>query len=168
MVTLPINPNVQAAIDAMKAQGATAKMIKPLPTANQYAGLILDAECGAAFQPDTLNGKIRELDTPRDFLNRPGAYSTWGTTFRRGQFVPAADYINAMRLRTKLQKEYWDAFKDVDVVIAAGAGGGATGVTGENTSVTNLTGTPCITVPTALYVPQQFGGRGGGRGGAAP
>ena len=42
----------------------------------------------------------------------------------------------------------------------------AGGNTPENTSVTNLTGTPAITVPTALTVPQQ-GGRGGGRGGAA-
>ena len=172
MVTLPVNPNVQAVVDALRAQGATVKMIKPLPTANQYASLILDAECGAAFQPDTVNGKIRELDTPRDFLNNGGRpYSTWGSTFRRGQFVPAADYINAMRLRTKLQQEYWDAFKDVDVVIAAGAGGPVPNGTSENTSVTNLTGTPCITVPAAMYVPQQFGGgrgAGGGRGGAAP
>ena len=164
MIRPPVNVNVQAAIDALKAQGATVKMIPPLPTANQYAGLILDSECAAAFQPDTLNGKIRELDTPREFLNRPGAYSTWGGTFRRGQFVPAADYINAMRARTKLQQEYWDAFKDVDVVIAGGGQG-----TGENTSVTNLTGTPAITVPTALFVPpaQQGGRGGGGRGGAA-
>ena len=164
MVTLPVNVNVQAAIDALRAQGATVRMIKPLPTANQYASLILDAECGAAFQPDTVNGKIRELDTPRDFLNSTRAYSTWGGTFRRGQFVPAVEYINAMRARTKLQQEYWDAFKDVDVVIAGGGG-----ATAENTSVTNLTGTPCITVPTALYTPPQGGrGGGGGRGGAAP
>jgi Asp-tRNA(Asn)/Glu-tRNA(Gln) amidotransferase A subunit family amidase len=160
MITPPVNVNVQAAIDALKAQGATVKMIPPLPTANQYASLILDAECGAAFQADTVNGKIRELDTPRDFLNNGGRpYSTWGSTFRRGQFVPAADYINAMRARTKLQKEYWDAFKDVDVIIAGG-----NGATAENTSSTNLTGTPCITVPTALYIPQQ---NGRGRGGAA-
>lgn len=168
MVRPPVNANVQAAIDALKAQGATVKMIPPLPTANQYASLILDAECGAAFQPDTLNGKVRELDTPRDFLGSTRAYSTWGGTFRRGQFVPAVEYINAMRARTKLQKEYWDAFRDVDVVIAAGAGGGAAGVTGENTSATNLTGTPCITVPAAPYVPAQQGRGGGGRGGATP
>lgn len=181
MIRPAVNGNVQAVIDALKSQGATVKMIQPLPTANQYASLILDAECGAAFQPDTLNGKARELDTPREFLTtaaerangtsstRP--YSTWGGTFRRGQFVPAVEYINAMRARTKLQKEYWDAFKDVDVVIAAGSGGGPAGVTGENTSVTNLTGTPCITVPAALQVPPAQGGRGGGgggRGGAAP
>jgi Asp-tRNA(Asn)/Glu-tRNA(Gln) amidotransferase A subunit family amidase len=171
MIRPPINPNVQAAIDALKAQGATIKMIPPLPTANQYAGLILDAECAAAFQPDTVNGKIRELDTPREFLTTDAeraagrtstrAYSTWAGTFRRGQFVPAVEYINAMRARTKLQKDYWDAFKDVDVVIAGGN-------TAENTSVTNLTGTPAITVPAAMMTPPQGGGRGGGRGGAAP
>jgi Asp-tRNA(Asn)/Glu-tRNA(Gln) amidotransferase A subunit family amidase len=163
-----ITPNVQAAIDALKAQGATVKAIPPLPTANQYASIILDAECGAAFQPDTLNGKIRELDTPRDFLGSDRAYSTWGSTFRRGQFVPAVEYINAMRARTKLQKEYWDAFKDVDVVIMAGAGSAFGGVAGENTSVTNLTGNPCITAPAALYTPAPQGRGGGGRGGAAP
>jgi Asp-tRNA(Asn)/Glu-tRNA(Gln) amidotransferase A subunit family amidase len=177
MVTPAVNANVQAAIEVLKAQGATIKSIKPLPTANQYASLILDAECGAAFQPDTVNGRIRELDTPREFLATADeraagrastrAYSTWGGTFRRGQFVPAVEYINAMRARTKLQQEYWDAFKDVDVVIMAGAGGGAAGVTGENTSVTNLTGNPCITAPVALYTPPpQQAGRGGGRGGA--
>ena len=177
MVTPAINSNVQAAIDVLRAQGATVKPIKPLPTANQYAGIILDAECGAAFQHDTLNGKARELDTPREFLTTAEeraagrtstrAYSTWGGTFRRGQFVPAVEYINAMRARTKLQQEYWDVFKDVDVVIMAGAGGGAAGVTGENTSVTNLTGNPVITAPVAMYTPPvQQGGRGGGRGGA--
>ena len=38
------------------------------------------------------------------------------------------------------------------------------GVDRRNTSVTNLTGNPCITAPAALYVPPQ--GRGGGGGGA--
>ncbi len=52
-------------------------------------------------------------------------------------------------------QQYWDVFKDVDVVI----------LTNENTSVTNLTGTPCITVPTAITVPPAQGGRGGGGGG---
>jgi Asp-tRNA(Asn)/Glu-tRNA(Gln) amidotransferase A subunit family amidase len=165
MVRPAVNSNVQSAIDALRAQGATVTVIPPLPTANQYAQLILYAECGAAFQRDTLNGKARELDTPRDFLNngsRP--YSTWGGTFRQGQFIPAADYINAMRARTKLMQEYWDVFEKVDIVIAGGGQG-----TSENTSVTNLTGTPCITVPTELFVPPQGGrGGGGGRGGAVP
>jgi Asp-tRNA(Asn)/Glu-tRNA(Gln) amidotransferase A subunit family amidase len=164
MIRPPVSDGIKAAIAALESHGAKVRMIPPLPTANQYAGLILDAECAAAFQADTLTDKIKELETPRDFLGRPGGYSTWATTFRRGQFVPAAEYINAMRARTILMQQYWDAFKDVDVVIM-NSGGGATG---ENTSVTNLTGTPCITVPTALTVPPAQGGRGGGggRGGA--
>jgi Asp-tRNA(Asn)/Glu-tRNA(Gln) amidotransferase A subunit family amidase len=172
MITPPVNDMVKAAIAALESHGANVKMIKPLPTANQYAGLILDAECAAAFQADTLTDKIKELETIRAFSpdrqGRPGPYSTWATTFRRGQFVPAAEYINAMRARTILQQQYWDVFKDVDVIIMSGAGG----VTAENTSVTNLTGTPCITVPTAVTVPPAGrgggGGGGGGRGGAAP
>jgi Asp-tRNA(Asn)/Glu-tRNA(Gln) amidotransferase A subunit family amidase len=152
MIRPPVNDNVKAAVAALEAQGAKVKMIPPLPTANQYAGVILDAECAAAFQPDTLTDKIKELETPRDFLGRPGGYSTWPSTFRRGQFVPAPEYINAMRARTLLMQQYGDVFKDVDVVI----------LTNENTSVTNLTGTPCITVPTALTVPPAQGGRGGG------
>ena len=168
MVTPPVNDMVKAAIAALESHGAKVKMVKPLPTANQYAGLILDAECAAAFQADTLTDKIKELETIHDFSpdrqGRPGPYSTWATTFRRGQFVPAAEYINAMRARTILQQQYWDAFKDVDVIIMSGAGG----VTAENTSATNLTGTPCITVPTAVAVPQAGRGGGGGRGGAAP
>ena len=165
MIRPPVSDGIKATIAALESHGAKVRMIPPLPTANQYAGLILDAECAAAFQADTLTDKIKELETPRDFLGRPGGYSTWATTFRRGQFVPAAEYINAMRARTILMQQYWDAFKDVDVVIM-NSGGGATG---ENTSVTNLTGTPCITVPTALTVPPAQGGRGGGggRGGAA-
>src|SRR5207237_710057 len=53
MIRPPVNDNVKAAIAALESQGATVKMIPPLPTANQYAMLILDAECAAAFQPDT-------------------------------------------------------------------------------------------------------------------
>jgi Asp-tRNA(Asn)/Glu-tRNA(Gln) amidotransferase A subunit family amidase len=163
MIRPAIHANVKAAIDALESQGIKVRKIPALPTANQYAGLILDAECAAAFQPDTLNGRVKELETPRDFLGRPGGYSTWAGTFRRGQFVPAVEYLNAMRARTKLMQEYWDVFKEVDIVIAGG-----TGATTENTSVTNLTGTPCVIVPTAMFVPlpQQTGRGGGGRGGA--
>ncbi|HKW11680.1 MAG TPA: amidase, partial [Gemmatimonadaceae bacterium] len=39
----------------------------PTPTSAFLASLTLNAECGAAFQPDTLNGKIKELEP----------YSTW-------------------------------------------------------------------------------------------
>jgi hypothetical protein len=55
--------------------------------------------------------------------------------------------------------QMWDLFSRYDVVLTAQ----------ENTSVTNMTGTPSIVVPTGFAIPQPFdrGGRGGGRGGGA-
>ena len=117
---------------------------EPTPTSGFLAQLTLNAECGAAFQGETLNGKIKELEP----------YSTWPNTFRAAQLLPAADYVNAQRARTKLCKQWWDLFKDHDVILTPR----------ENTSVTNITGTPSIVVPTGFAIPQNTG-RGGGPGG---
>ena len=123
---------------------------EPTPTSGFLAQLTLNAECGAAFQGDTLNGKIKELEP----------YSTWPNTFRAAQFLPAADYVNAQRARTQLCKQWWDLFKEHDVILTPR----------ENTSVTNITGTPSIVVPTGFAIPQNNGRGGGpgGRGGTPP
>ena len=101
-------------------------------------------ECGAAFEPDTLNGKIKELES----------YSTWPNTFRTAQFLPAVDYVNANRVRVAAMNQTWELFSKYDVVVTPR----------ENTSVTNIVGTPSIVVPTGFAIPQPFG-RGGGGGG---
>lgn len=160
VIPATMNDTLKSTIATLEAQGAKLKTIPPAPANYAYlASVFLDAECAAAFQADTLTDKVKELETPREFLGRPGGYSTWASTFRRGQFVPAAEYINAMRARTLEQQQWWDMFKDVDVIVGQ-----------ENTSVTNATGTPCIVVPTAVAVPPAgrggAGGGGGGRGGA--
>lgn len=146
-----LNESTKSAIAALEKQGAKIRMISAPSGTPVSSSIFLDAECAAAFQPDTLNGKIKELETPRDFLGNTRGYSTWASTFRRGQFIPAVEYINAMRARTALMQQWWDLFKDVDVVIT----------TAEPLAVTNLTGTPCVAVPTALQVPTAQGGRGG-------
>lgn len=132
-------------LEVLKSLGAKLTPIEePTPTSGFLAQLTLNAECGAAFQGDTLNGKISELET----------YSTWPNTFRAAQFLPAADYVNAQRARTRLCKEWWDLFRDHDVILTPR----------ENTSVTNITGTPSIVVPTGFAIPQAPppGGFGGG------
>jgi Asp-tRNA(Asn)/Glu-tRNA(Gln) amidotransferase A subunit family amidase len=122
---------------------------EPTPMSGFLAQLTLNAECGAAFEGDTLNGKIAELEP----------YSTWPNTFRAAQFLPAVDYVNAQRARTKLCKEWWDLFNAHDVILTPR----------ENTSVTNITGTPSIVVPTGFAVPQQNAGPTlAGRGGSPP
>jgi Asp-tRNA(Asn)/Glu-tRNA(Gln) amidotransferase A subunit family amidase len=119
---------------------------EPTPTMGYLAQLTLNAECGAAFEGDTLNGRIAELEP----------YSSWPNTFRAAQFLPAVDYVNAQRVRTKLCRDWWDLFQQHDVILTPR----------ENTSVTNITGTPSIVVPTGFAVPQQFAGSG--RGGFPP
>lgn len=122
---------------------------EPTPTWGYIAQLTLNAECGAAFESDTLSGKIAELEP----------YSTWPNTFRAAQFLPAVDYVNAQRARTKLCRDWWDLFQQHDVILTPR----------ENTSVTNITGTPSIVVPTGFAIPQQNAGPAlAGRGGFAP
>jgi Asp-tRNA(Asn)/Glu-tRNA(Gln) amidotransferase A subunit family amidase len=134
-------------LKVLEAQGAKLTSID-LPTPNYafIANLSLNPECGAAFETDTLNGRIKELES----------YSSWPNTFRTAQFVPAVDYINAQRARTKVCQQWWELFRDHDVIVTPQ----------ENTSVTNVTGTPSIVVPTGFAIPPAQPQRGGGRGGA--
>ncbi len=117
----------------------------PEPNYGYLDNIILNSECGAAFETDTLNSRIKELEP----------YSTWPNTFRGAQFVPAVDYVNANRVRVAAMNQMWNLFSKYDVILTPS----------ENTSVTNITGTPSVVVPTGFAIPQPFGGRGGGGGG---
>jgi Asp-tRNA(Asn)/Glu-tRNA(Gln) amidotransferase A subunit family amidase len=81
--------------------------------------------------------------------------STWPDYFRVAQFYAATDYVNANRARTLLCQKWWDLFEKYDVILSPA----------ENTSVTNVVGTPSIVVPTGFAIPQPPQGRGGGGGG---
>lgn len=149
-VATPI-PEAMHFLEVLQSLGAKPEAIEaPTPNYGYLDSIILDAECGAAFQVDTLNGKIKELEP----------YSTWPNTFRTAQFMPAVDYVNANRVRMRAMEQMWDLFSKYDVVLTPR----------ENTSVTNITGTPSIVVPTGFAIPQAGrggfgGGGGGGRGG---
>jgi Asp-tRNA(Asn)/Glu-tRNA(Gln) amidotransferase A subunit family amidase len=144
------NEEALNALKVLESLGAKLTAIdEPTPNSGFLAQLTLNAECGAAFEADTLSGKIAELEP----------YSTWPNTFRAAQFLPAVDYVNAQRARTKLCKEWWDLFGAHDVILTPR----------ENTSVTNITGTPSIVVPTGFAIPQQNGGAAlAARGGLGP
>ena len=142
------NPEAMNFLRVLESLGAKPEPIEvPTPNYGYLDSLILDAECGAAFQTDTLNGRIKELEP----------YSTWPNTFRAAQFVPAVDYVNANRVRIAAMNQTWDLFQKYDVIITPQ----------ENTSVTNIVGTPSIVVPTGFAIPQNFGRGGGGGGGGA-
>jgi Asp-tRNA(Asn)/Glu-tRNA(Gln) amidotransferase A subunit family amidase len=140
------NPEAMNFLKVLESQGAKLEPIEvPTPNYGYLDSIILSGEAGAAFEPDTLNGKIKELES----------YSTWPNFFRAAQFVPAVDYVNANRVRVAAMNQMWELFSKYDVVVTPQ----------ENTSVTNITGTPSIVVPTGFAIPPAGrGGRGGGRG----
>lgn len=140
------NPEAMNFLKVLESLGAKPEAVDlPTPDYGYLDNIILDAECGAAFEPDTLNGKINELES----------YSSWPNTFRAAQFVPAVDYVNANRVRVAAMNQTWELFSKYDVIVTPQ----------ENTSVTNIVGTPSIVVPTGFAIPQQRQARGG-RGGA--
>jgi Asp-tRNA(Asn)/Glu-tRNA(Gln) amidotransferase A subunit family amidase len=144
-------PNAEALNFLKVLESLGAKLIEieePTPNYGFLDSIILDAECGAAFEGDTLSGKIKELEP----------YNSWPNTFRAAQFVPGVDYVNANRARVRAMNQTWELFEKYDVVLSPA----------ENTSVTNITGTPSIVIPTGFALPglqQGRGGRGGGGGG---
>jgi len=76
--TTPI-PEAMNFLKVLEAQGAKLEAIEvPTPNYGYLDNIILNSECGAAFEPDTLNSKIKELEP----------YSSWPNTFRSAQFIP--------------------------------------------------------------------------------
>lgn len=141
-------PEAMNVLKVLESLGAKLEEVEPLPSNYDYLdNIILNAECGAAFEPDTLNSKIKELE----------GYSSWPNTFRGAQFIPAVDYVNANRVRVAAMMKTWDMFSKYDVILTAR----------EDTSLTNITGTPSIVVPTGFAIPQPGGFGGGGRGAGA-
>lgn len=97
--------------------------------------IILSAEAAAAFDELTRSN--------RDSLLVNQLKWAWPNSFRSSRFIPAVEYVNATRLRLLLIEDYHNATKDFDVIITPTYGG-------DQLLMTNLTGHPCIVVPTGF------------------
>jgi Asp-tRNA(Asn)/Glu-tRNA(Gln) amidotransferase A subunit family amidase len=60
----------------------------------------------------------------------------WAGSFRRGQFIPAIEYLRANRIRTLLMQEMRQLMADLDAYVG-----------GEDLTLTNLTGHPTVVLP---------------------
>ena len=99
--------------------------------------IILTAEAAAAFDDLTRSNRDAELVQQSRF--------DWANTFRTARFIPAVDYINANRLRTKAIAAWDELMKTVDVII--------TPTSAANLSqlvATNLTGHPAVILPNGF------------------
>ena len=96
---------------------------------------ILDVEAAAAFDDITRDGRIRQM-------KRQGR-NTWPNTFRYARLIPAVEYVQANRLRTRLIEETARLFERVDVIVSPSFGG-------NTLLLTNLTGHPCVVLPNGF------------------
>jgi Asp-tRNA(Asn)/Glu-tRNA(Gln) amidotransferase A subunit family amidase len=99
--------------------------------------IILTAEAAAAF--DDLTRSNRD-----DLLVQQTRFD-WANTFRQARFIPAVDYINANRVRSKAIEAWDELMKKVDVIVTpTGAANLAQLV------ATNLTGHPAVILPNGF------------------
>jgi Asp-tRNA(Asn)/Glu-tRNA(Gln) amidotransferase A subunit family amidase len=124
--------NDLATLDQLRALGFTLREVSWPDIPTQPLVLTLDAEAAAAFDELTRSDQDDQLAQQSP--------SSWPNQFRSARFIPAVEYIQAMRLRTRLIEEMAALFKDVDVIIAPST-------RGRQLLYTNMAGYPCVVVP---------------------
>jgi Asp-tRNA(Asn)/Glu-tRNA(Gln) amidotransferase A subunit family amidase len=123
-----------AALDKLRGMGVS---LVPVELPNLPWGAmtpVLEAEAAAAFDDLTMTGRDKLLteQSPED----------WPNTFRIARFLPAVEYIQAMRARTLAIRAMAKLFAEVDVIVTPSGG--------TQLSATNLTGHPALIVPNGL------------------
>ncbi|NEM96707.1 amidase [Pontibacter burrus] len=125
--------NDLAALEVLKKAGIELVPIElpDLPVNDLI--MTISVEGAAAFDELTRSGRDNELKQQHK--------NAWPNIFRSGRFIPAVEYIQAQRVRTLLVQQMHGKLKDIDVYISPSFGS-------SNLVVTNLTGHPCVVVPT--------------------
>lgn len=93
------------------------------------------AEEAAIFDSLTRSGRD-------DMLTRQDE-DAWPNEFRRGQLIPAVQYLQANRVRSMVMAEMRNTMSEVDVFVTPTYGGSVL-------TTTNLTGHPCVTLPNGF------------------
>ncbi|MCH7908532.1 MAG: amidase [Candidatus Hydrogenedentes bacterium] len=120
-------------LDDLRALGARLVPVEypDYPTTAMW--LILVVEAAAAFDELTRSN--------RDDLLVSQHGTAWPNTFRSARMVPAVEYIQANRIRTKLMEEMDVLMSQIDVIVTP---------TSTNLYLGNFTGHPMIAVPNGL------------------
>lgn len=133
----PSKPFDDAALAALRGLGVNPVAVTLPDLPYDAMRIVLTAEAGASFDELTRSGRDKELVQQ--------GKGDWANTFRTARFIPAVDYVNAMRART-LAMHAWDAMMSrFDVVVTP------TGAANLSQLVaTNLTGHPAVILPNGF------------------
>jgi len=148
-----VKTNYEKSLEVIKDFATLEEIEEPDSPYSLVVGTILSSEAAAAFEDLVLSGEIQHVVDPR---TRIGAYAL--------QVVPAKDYINAMRLRVKLQKEIDALIAPFDAIVTPtqaavahpsdlkfGEYAGSRGLRTVNfRQPGNLAGLPSISVPNGF------------------
>ena len=127
--------NDQETLDKMKELGFELVPIELPDYPVREMTLIIDVESAAAFEELTLSNKDDMLVNQTE--------NSWPNYFRTARFIPAIDYVQANRVRTKLINDMENVFSKVDVYLAPSWHG-------TNLPLTNLTGHPSVVLPNGF------------------
>jgi len=122
-------------LDVLSALGANLQPIELPDLPVRALSFILSAEAGAAFDDLTRNN--------RDDLLVRQIENAWPNVFRQSRMIPAVEYIQANRVRTKIMQQMSDLMSRVDVYITPSW-------VGDSLLLTNLTGHPQVVIPNGF------------------
>ena len=126
-----------AALEVLKGMGINLIPVELPDVPYDPMRIILTAEAAAAFDDLTRSNRDAELVQQTRF--------DWANTFRQARFIPAVDYINANRLRSRAI-DAWDALmKTVDVIVTP-----TNAANLPQLVATNLTGHPAVILPNGF------------------
>jgi Asp-tRNA(Asn)/Glu-tRNA(Gln) amidotransferase A subunit family amidase len=125
----------RATLEVLEALGARLVPIRLPSMPIEPLSVILSAEAAAAFDELTRSGQ--------DDLMVRQVKNAWPNVFRIARFIPAVEYLQAMRIRRLLIEEMQALMSTVDVYVAPS-------LSGDNLLLTNLTGHPCVVIPNGF------------------
>lgn len=131
----PTKASDQATLETLRKLGAELVPFELPDIPVGRMNLILSAEAAAAFDELTRSGKDDQLVRQ--------VRSAWPNSFRSARFIPAVEYIQANRIRTKLINEMAKTMQGFDVYVTPTFGN-------ANLALTNLTGHPCVALPNGF------------------
>jgi Asp-tRNA(Asn)/Glu-tRNA(Gln) amidotransferase A subunit family amidase/Asp-tRNA(Asn)/Glu-tRNA(Gln) amidotransferase C subunit len=121
-------PEDRDELQVLKKLGVTLVEVSlPRDYPAQAVTLMLGTEAATAFDKITREHVTEGLNS-------------WPDTFRRGQFVPAVEYLRAARVRTLLMGSMRKLMDEVHMYVGEG----------QDLAITNLTGHPCVALPTGF------------------
>lgn len=124
--------NTRAAIEALRGIGVEITPFDLPDFGSDDLGFVLTTESAAAHDALARSGADLAMKAPPE-------ESRWPDSFRLHRFVPAVEYLQAMRVRTRIMQELDEALGDLDLFI------------GSHLGLTNLTGHPEVSVPSGFH-----------------